>query len=423
MKTKSLTYKHTLHACYWGYIVQAIIANLAPLFFVVFQTAFAVSFEQIGRLILLTFGTQLVVDLLSVKFVDKIGYRAALVIAHICSVAGLVMLGTLPRLLPEPYIGLTASVIVYAVGGGLIEVLISPIVDSLPGEAKASSMSLLHAFYSWGQVLVILVTTVCIGFSGDDIWWIYPLLWALVPLTNLFRVIRVPLAPPPPEDGKIPLKALFSSRVFLVALLMMLCAGAAELSMSQWSSLFAEKGLGVPKLMGDLLGPCLFGLLMGAGRTVYGIWGSRFDLKKAMMASSLLCIVCYGVTVFVPSPLPALLGCAFCGLSVSLMWPGTISLSSAHFPGTGTALFGMLALAGDLGCSLGPWLTGVVSDAAQRLPFLQDIMQGSGLAPDQWGLRAGLAVAVIFPLLLVLGICFMQKSKGPSPSSASPEPQ
>ena len=414
MRLKPLTYTHTLHACYGGYIVQAIIANLAPLFFVVFQTAFDVSFEQIGRLILLTFGTQLVVDLLSVKFVDKIGYRAALVLAHICSVAGLVMLGTLPRLLPDPYTGLTLSVIVYAVGGGLIEVLISPIVDSLPGEAKASSMSLLHAFYSWGQVLVILTTTVCIGITGDGVWWVYPLLWAAVPLVNLFRVIRMPLAPPPAEDDKVPLKTLFSSRVFLVALLMMLCAGAAELSMSQWSSLFAEKGLGVPKLMGDLLGPCLFGLLMGVGRTVYGIWGRRFDLKKAMLASALLCIACYGVTVFVPSPLPALLGCAFCGLSVSLMWPGTISLSAARFPGAGTALFGMLALAGDLGCSRGPWLTGAVSDAAQRLPFLQEAMQGSGLMPDQWGLRAGLAVAVIFPLLLVVGICFMRKSPSPS---------
>lgn len=247
MRLKPLTYTHTLHACYGGYIVQAIIANLAPLFFVVFQTAFDVSFEQIGRLILLTFGTQLVVDLLSVKFVDKIGYRAALVLAHICSVAGLVMLGTLPRLLPDPYTGLTLSVIVYAVGGGLIEVLISPIVDSLPGEAKASSMSLLHAFYSWGQVLVILTTTVCIGITGDGVWWVYPLLWAAVPLVNLFRVIRMPLAPPPAEEDKVPLKTLFSSRVFLVALLMMLCAGAAELSMSQWSSLFAEKGLGVPK--------------------------------------------------------------------------------------------------------------------------------------------------------------------------------
>ena len=220
--------------------------------------------------------------------------------------------------------------------------------------------------------------------------------------------------PPPSEEDKIPLRHLFSSRIFFIALLMMLCAGAAELSMSQWSSLFAEKGLGVPKLMGDLLGPCLFGLLMGVGRTIYGIWGSRFDLKRAMLLSALLCIVCYGVTVLVPSPLPALLGCAFCGLSVSLMWPGTISLSAARFPGAGTALFGLLALAGDLGCSLGPWLTGAVSDAAQRLPFLQGVMQESGMAPDQWGLRAGLAVAVIFPLLLVIGIVFLRKSSNPA---------
>ena len=419
--SKPLTYKHTLRSCYLGYIVQAIIANLAPLFFVTFQTAFAISFEQIGRLILLTFGTQLVVDLLSVKFVDKIGYRASLILAHGCSVAGLVLLGILPRMLPDPYTGLVVSVTIYAVGGGLIEVLISPIVDSLPSEAKASSMSLLHAFYSWGQVLVILITTVCVGLTGDGVWWVYPLVWAAVPLLNLFQVIRVPLMPPPPDEDKVPLRRLFSSRAFLVGLLMMMCAGAAELSMSQWSSLFAEKGLGVPKLMGDLLGPCLFGLLMGVGRTVYGIWGSRFDLKKAMLGSAALCIVCYAVTVFVPSPLPALLGCAFCGLSVSLMWPGTISLSAARFPGAGTAMFGMLALAGDLGCSLGPWLTGVVSDTVQRIPSLADAMQGSGLAPDQWGLRAGLAVAVVFPLLLLIGVSSLRKTPKKTGAVTAPE--
>ena len=412
---KPLTYRHTRIACYGAYVTQAIINNLAPLLFTIFQRRFGVTLEEVGSLILINFTAQIFVDLAAARFADKIGYRNGMVIAHLFCIAGLAFLVVLPQILPSAFAGLLIAVIIYAVGGGYIEVLISPLVDSLPGEEKEKAMSLLHSFYCWGQAAVVLISTLLIWGLGESFWFLLPVLWALLPLCNTFLCAKVPVIEPKEQSHQpIPFKMLLKNKLFLIAVLMMLAAGASEMGMSQWSSLFAEKGLGVPKLMGDLLGPCLFGLLMGVGRTVYGIWGRRFDLKKAMLASALLCIACYGVTVFVPSPLPALLGCAFCGLSVSLMWPGTISLSAARFPGAGTALFGMLALAGDLGCSLGPWLTGAVSDAAQRLPFLQEAMQGSGLMPDQWGLRAGLAVAVIFPLLLVVGICFMRKSPSPS---------
>ena len=232
-------FRRTLLACYCGYGVQAVINNLAPLLFVVFQDRFAVSLEEIGRLILINFGTQLFVDWLAIRFVDRIGYRKALVIAHLFSAASLLCLGLLPMALPSPYIGLVIAVMLYAVGGGLIEVLISPIVDSLPGDAKASAMSLLHSFYCWGQVAVILLTTLGLHFAGNGLWWLFPLLWAILPLFNLTQVLRMPLMPPLPEEEKTPLRKLFSSRVFLVAMLLMLCAGAAELSMSQWSSLFA----------------------------------------------------------------------------------------------------------------------------------------------------------------------------------------
>lgn len=330
-------------------------------------------------------------------------------LAHSLAFTGLVLLGILPLVLPDPYWGLVIPVVIYSAGAGLIEVLISPIVDALPSEAKASSMSLLHSFYSWGQVGVVLVTAMLVQITGTGLWWVYPIAWALVPLINLFRVIRVPLPPVVPEEEKTPLKFLFSSRLFLVALLMMACSGASELVMSQWSSLFAEKGLGVPKVIGDLLGPCLFGVFMGVGRTAYGMLGQRLPLKKALLASTILCLCCYGVTVFVPVPVLALLGCALCGLSVSLMWPGTISLSSGYFPKGGTTLFALLALAGDMGGALGPWLAGLVSDGAENASWLSHVLIGAQ-SPEQWGLRAGLLAGMAFPLLLLLGLVCLRGS-------------
>ena len=401
-------WRRTLFSCYCGYGVQAVINNLAPLLFVVFQDRFAVSLEEIGRLILINFGTQLVVDWLAIRFADRIGYRAALAIAHVFSAVGLLCLGLLPMAFPSPYAGLVVAVMLYAVGGGLIEVLISPIVDALPGDAKASAMSLLHSFYCWGQVAVILLTTLGLHFAGSGLWWLFPVLWAGLPLFNLTQVLRMPLMPPLPEEKKTPLKRLFTSRTFLIAMLLMLCAGSSELAMSQWSSLFAEKGLRVPKMLGDLLGPCLFAVLMGLGRTVYGIWGQRLRLKPVLMVSAVLCIVCYALTVLAENPFLSLVGCAVCGLSVSLMWPGTISLSSASYPGGGTAMFGMLALMGDLGAAVGPWLSGLFSDAAQKTGWVVRWAAESGLSLEQCGLKVGLAVAALFPALLLIGLVFLK---------------
>lgn len=405
------TYKHTLYACYFGYITQAIVNNLAPLLFIVFQDEFGISFEMIGRLILINFGTQIVADLLAVKFVDRIGYRKAAVSAHIFSAAGLIALGVLPKLLPSPYTGLVLAVVIYAVGGGLIEVLISPIVESLPGEAKASAMSLLHSFYCWGQMGVVLLTTFLMKLLGIGMWFVLPVLWSAIPIFNLFRFIKVPLMPAIPEEEKTPARQLLSSGGFIIALILMMCAGASELTMSQWSSLFAEKGLKVPKLVGDLLGPCLFALLMGLGRTAYGIWGHKIHLRRALLASGALCIFCYAVTVFVQNPVFSLLGCAVCGFSVSLMWPGTFSLTAEAYPKGGTAMFGMLAIFGDLGASIGPWLAGLVSDLAQKSNRLVALGAANGLNPEQLGLKSGLLTALVFPVILFIGLAFLKHKR------------
>lgn len=396
------TFKSTVYACYFGLITQAIVNNLAPLLFVVFQDRFKISFEMIGRLVLINFGTQLVVDALSVKFVDKIGYRISIISAHIFCTIGLVALGILPNVFPSAYAGLITAVILYAIGGGLIEVLVSPILDSLPGDAKASAMSMLHSFYCWGQLGVVLVSTVILKVFGHGIWFVLPVLWSVIPLINMIRFTRVPLMPAIADHERIPVKQLLSSRVFIFSLILMMCAGASELAMSQWSSLFAEKGLQVPKLVGDILGPCLFAAFMGIGRSVYGILGQKINIEKALLGSSVLCVFCYAVTAIVRTPVISLLGCALCGLSVSLMWPGIFSLTAARYPKGGTAMFGMLAIFGDLGCSVGPWIAGIISDTVQKSSKFAVLESHYGLSSVQLGLKSGILVAAIFPIIMCM---------------------
>jgi len=381
-------YKSTLHACYLGYITQALIINLPPLLFVVFMEKFGLSYTMLGSLVLINFVTQLIVDALSIKFVDKIGQRTSVVMAHAFAAAGMIVLAFLPGILPSPYIGLAISCILFSIGGGLIEVLVSPIVDSLPGDAKASSMSLLHSFYSWGQVLVIILSTLALRFVSHDLWFLLPLAWSLLPLFTLFKFTKVPLMPPMEESERTSLRTLFRSKVFLLALLLMVCSGASEQSMAQWASLFAEKGLGISKTLGDLLGPCLFAVMMGIGRTWYGIKGQKINMQKTLTVCSVLCIASFIITGLSPIPAISLLGCALCGLSVSLMWPGMLSITAAGYPSGGVAMFAVLALGGDLGCSIGPQLTGIIADSSSL----------------NWGLMA----AVIFPAVMLLGLLFLK---------------
>ena len=417
---KTQNFKSTVFACYRGYITQGIVNNLSPLFFVLFQNKFGISYSLISALILCNFVTQVITDMLSVKYVDRIGYRKSAVIAHALAFLGLVMQGTLPNVLPAPYVGLVLATIVNGVGGGLIEVIISPIVDSCPGDAKASAMSLLHSFYCWGQVGVVLITTLLLRLIGEDLWFIIPILWSLLPLYNLFRFLKVPLTPTVPEEEKTPLKTLFTSKIFLMALLLMLCAGASELAMSQWSSLFAERALGVTKVIGDLLGPCLFAVFMGIGRTIYGVWGEKIHLTGAMVFCAALCILCYLGTALFENPWLSLLSCALCGFSVSLMWPGTFSLTSAAYPKGGTAMFGILAVLGDVGCSVGPALMGAVSGAVSGNANIAASFPN--LTADQFGLKSGMLFSAVFPASILIGVLLLTRfhksaNKKPNPKA------
>lgn len=398
MKTKS-KYTSTLFACYLGYITQAIVVNLAPLFFVIFQNRFGVSYVDLANLVLLTFVVQIATDALMIRITPIVGYRKCAVAAHVFSAIGLVLLAFLPRIM-DPYTGILISVVLYSIGGGLTEVVISPIVDALPGDAKASAMSLLHAFYSWGQVLVVILSTVALALIGDDGWNWIPLGWALIPFFNLFNFMRVPIVEVSEEQKKSGIGTFLKSPIFLVALFMMICGGAAEQAMAQWASLFAERALGVSKVLGDLLGPCLFALCMGIGRTGYGIFGEKINIEKALIACSAVSVVCYLVTVFVTVPVLSLLGCAACGFGVSLLWPGVLSYTSQKYNyNAGPVMFTLLALGGDTGCSLGPWVTGVVSDLYLSM---------NGGAESQ-AIRYGLLAAIVFPVVMLILLAVMRK--------------
>lgn len=391
MKNK---YQKTIYACFIGYIVQAIVNNFVPLLFLTFENTYHIPLSQITMLITINFGVQLLVDLLSTGFVDKIGYKASILIAHVASALGLLGLVILPEVFPSAFAGLLTAVMIYALGGGLIEVLISPIMESCPTENKEKAMSLLHSFYCWGHVGVVLFSTIFFRVFGIEHWKILTCIWVVIPIINAIIFTSAPIAPLVEEgESGMSMVQLFKNKVFWVLMLMMLCAGASEQSVSQWESTFAEKGLGVSKTLGDLAGPMAFAVLMGSARAFYGKFGHKIDLDKFMLGSGVLCIISYLCISLTPSPVLSLVGCAICGLSVGIMWPGTFSKASASIRNGGTAMFALLALAGDLGCSGGPTLVGYVSSMAQE------------------NLKCGILAAIVFPILMILGIMLVKLSK------------
>ncbi len=386
-------YNHTIYASYVGYITQAVVNNFVPLLFITFSRQFGLSLDKIALITTVNFAVQLAVDFISAKFIDKIGYRPAVILAHILSAAGLAGLSVLPTGMKNSYAGILICVVLYAVGGGLLEVLISPIVEACPTEKKEAAMSLLHSFYCWGHVGVVVISTLFFRFAGIGHWRIMAALWAAIPLINVFYFSLVPLYSITQDKEPIPVKKLFANKLFWLFMLLMVCAGASEQAMSQWASAFAESALGVSKTVGDLAGPCTFAVLMGTARVLYGKFSEKLALRKAMMLCALLCIVSYLIASLTKSPAAGLVGCGICGFSVGIFWPGTFSLAASEIKGAGTAMFAFMALAGDLGCSSGPTLVGFVSEAAGD------------------NLKAGLLAAIVFPVLIVIGSLASKRKK------------
>ena len=386
-----MNYKKTLIACYLGFVTQAIAANFAPLLFLTFHNNYNISLGKIALISSVFFITQLIVDILCARFADTIGYRKCVVGSQMLSAIGLVGLAFLPQITADPFTGIIISTILYAIGSGLTEVLVSPIVEACPFEHKEAAMSLLHSFYCWGAVGVILLSTLFFSLFGIENWKVISCIWAVIPLCNVFNFAVCPIEHPT-EDGKgLSIGSLLKIPLFWLAILLMICAGASELSMAQWASAFAESALGLSKSMGDITGPCMFAVTMGISRSLYGKYGEKLDLMKFMIGSGALCLGCYLIASLSQLPLAGLAGCMICGFSVGIMWPGTISICSAKIPSGGTAMFALLAMAGDMGGALGPAIVGNISQNAG-----DDI---------QKGLLAG----CVFPAVLVISVLFVKK--------------
>lgn len=387
--TKTKNYRKTLISCYLGFITQAISANFTPLLFLTFKESYGISFEIIALIPMVFYLTQLLVDLVAVKFADIIGYRTCVVASQVVSAAGLILMAFLPDMLPDSFWGILISVVLYAMGSGLIEVLLSPIVEACPFENKTGVMSLLHSFYCWGAVGVILGSTLFFAIFGTSCWKILTLIWAVVPLINTFNFLSCPIERLLDDGEGMSIGRLLRLPLFWILIVLMICAGASEATMAQWASAFTESALGVSKIIGDLAGACLFAIFMGLARVFYGKYSKKLDLNKVMLVCGAMCVLCYLLASLSPISIIGLIGCALCGLAVGIMWPGTISISSQKCPKGGTAMFAFLALAGDLGATVSPAMVGGIADAVGG------------------NLKIGLLFATLFPIVMLLGLILL----------------
>lgn len=391
MKNK---YKWTIRACFFGYIIQAIVNNFIPLLFIRFGTEFSIPLSDITVLITINFFIQLIVDLTSAFYIDKIGYRASAVIAHVFSAIGLFLLSFLPDVIPGHFLGILISVFFYAIGGGLLEVVISPMVEACPSEHKDKTMSMLHSFYCWGSVAVVLVSTLFFNLFSIENWRILAIVWAALPALNTVAFLVLPVASLN-DDGKkgLKLSELFKTKLFWVFAIIICCAGASELAISQWASAFTETALGLSKAVSDLAGPMIFAVFMGISRTVYGKFGEKINLDKMMLGSALLTLAAYLMIALTKNPYIALFGIAVSGFAVGILWPGTYSKAAASIKGGGTAMFAFLAMGGDIGCTLGPTVAGYVASATGE------------------NLKSGILAAAVFPAVLILAMCCLNKTE------------
>ncbi len=383
-------YLSTKISGYVGFFVQAIVNNFLPILFIALQDVYRLSYEQLGNLMLFNFVTQMAVDTLTPKISALLGYRRTAFLSQLTAFSGLALLGVLPHIIP-PYIAIVISIIIYATGSGITEVVLSPMIEMLPTKNKAKNMAILHSFYCWGQAGTVIGTTILIYLLGFKNWTLVPLIWAIVPFVNMFSFLRVPIVEPDPEQKTMTFFELLKNKRFIIFGVMMICGGAAEIAMAEWASIFVQNALGVSKVIGDIAGPCAFALCMGTGRVLYARYSKRVSFIKLLILLNVCCVACYLAVALCQIPFVALLGCALCGFTVSISWPGVYSEGAKSFKNGGAVMFSVLALCGDLGCSFGPWLVGAVADEAS--------------------LNLGIGLASIFPFVLVLCGFYLLKNK------------
>ncbi len=408
MEKSAVSYRSTTLACYLGNVVQAVVVNFTPILFLTLRAQYGIGFEKLGLLITINFVSQVTVDLACARLIDRYGFRPFAVGGHIAAAAGLALFALTPTLFRgSEYAGFVVATIIFSIGGGLMEILLSPIVNSIPSDEKSAAMSLLHSFYAWGQVAVVLITTLLL-FALPSGWWpLIAAMWMLLPIADAILFAKAPLAPPIPEEQRTGMRRVLKDPFFFVAMIVIMTGAMAELNMSQWASAFMEKAMGLPKLMGDALGMCMFGAMLGLGRAWYGKVGGRVKLHRVMMLGSALAVACYLTVAFSGSSWLTLAACALTGLGASLLWPGSLTLAAARFPYAGAILFAIMAAGGDIGASVGPWLVGVLAERAPQIPALAPLVESLG--PEQLGLRAGMLLGAIFPAISFVGVLYLRR--------------
>lgn len=386
-----MNYSKTRFVSYIDYIVQAVINNFLPLFFVMFNTKFGISYAALGFVVLLNFLIQLLVDILSIKIVAKFGTRKCIIASNLFCGTGLVLLGVLPRIIPNTFLAICLATVFTAIGGGFIEVLVSPIVDRISGNMSKRYMSFLHSFYCWGQISVVLLITCAVLVFGHECWSVAAVCWSVVPFFAAAMFFKVPIVEDAPPEERMRVREMFASKTFILFIILMFAGGASELTMAQWASTFAEQGLGLSKFTGDILGPCAFAFFMGVGRIANSLLPERFSIRKVLLLCGILAAFCYLTAALANNSIVAVIACALCGLGVSVMWPGVLTLASGHFKKGGNAMFSLLAMAGDIGCSVGPWFAGIVAGASD--------------------LKTALLCSTVFPLTTVCILLFSKYKK------------
>lgn len=396
-------YRLTTISCFVGIFAQAVIINLAALLFMPLMRLHGLTYVQLGTLVAVNFSVQVGSDLVFSGLIDRIGFRRLVLPACLVGSLGLFLFALAPVLLPgRVFAGLLAATAVYSAAGGLLEVLLSPIVNAIPNEEKGAAMSLLHSFYAWGQMATIILTTLFLFLVGERHWQWMVGFWALLPLANFLLFLKAPFPPSVPEEHRLNMGDLILKPFCLLAFAAIFFGASAEVLMNQWTSAFMERALLLPKLTGDLFGMCGFALMLGLGRAWHGKYGARFDISKALVAMSALAVLCYLVVALAPGSWPGLLACMVCGFATSLLWPGTLIVASERYPLAGAWMFALLAAAGDVGAGLGPWFTGWVVDHAIDTAAALRLEQWLGIGGEQAALRLGILAGTIAPLLALL---------------------
>ena len=415
MTKTGLTYKTTIKACYLGFLVQATVINLTPVLFIPLREQFSLSFGQLGLLVLINFITQVIVDISFSHAVDHHGYRPFLTTAHVFVAAGFIFFAISPLFMGNPYTGFVIGTLLFSAGGGLLELLISPTVNAIPSDSKSASMSLVHSFYAWGQMGVIILTTLFLFIFGRQAWPVIMILWAIPPAVNAVLFSKVPFGPTVADEHREGILKHIRNRFFIAAVFAIAFSGASELVISQWSSAFMEKVMYIPKALGDISGMAMFAMMLGVGRLLHGRYGKHIDLYILLISGTFIAFLCYITVALSPFDALSLIACAVCGIAVSLLWPGTLVLSAERFPLAGTWLFAFLAAGGDIGASLGPWAMGVISDNAIKVPFIASIAGNLGLNAEQIGMRTGLLFGALFPLFALLCFVYMKSTNKTMP--------